>query len=272
MAEDLAVAAARRAEDDDLGLPALRLLDDRAARLPGAHEAVDRADAVDRRCLTRLVEQPVGLRVLRGQRRVERQLHRDDDHPERDDRRAALGRETGSEVDRLASLRARDDPERGSSGTRAPWRGRAGSARVPSRRAARRFGGGRSRRRRTRARASRGRHSASARPGRRRRARRPPCRGRRRPRTAASRRRGCACSAGRGTALRPAAACARICTTDACAIVNESIAPNAYMRPMKSTFPGSRKRIEKRPAKTTRASAGVLKRGCSRRKTSGSCR
>ena len=60
--------------------------------------------------------------------------------------------------------------------------------------------------------------------------------------------------------------------TAACAIVNESIAPNAYMRPMKSTLPGSMKRIEKKPAKTSSASHGVLNFGCSRRNSSGSCR
>ena len=64
----------------------------------------------------------------------------------------------------------------------------------------------------------------------------------------------------------------RIWITATCAIVNESIAPNAYMRPMKSTLPGSMNRIEKTPAKTISASHGVLKRGCSRRNTSGSCR
>ena len=42
---------------------------------------------------------------------------------------------------------------------------------------------------------------------------------------------------------RPAA-CAASGSPTTCAIVNESIAPNAYMRPMKSTLPGSMNRIE----------------------------
>ena len=50
------------------------------------------------------------------------------------------------------------------------------------------------------------------------------------------------------------------------------MAPKAYMRPMKSTLPGSRKTIEANPAKTTSASHGVLNFGCRRRKTSGSWR
>ena len=60
--------------------------------------------------------------------------------------------------------------------------------------------------------------------------------------------------------------------TDAWAMVNESIAPNAYMFERKSTLPGSSVRIEMRPAKKTSESHGVLKRGCRRRKTSGSWR
>jgi hypothetical protein len=59
--------------------------------------------------------------------------------------------------------------------------------------------------------------------------------------------------------------------TDTCAIVNESIAPNAYMLPRKSVFPGSRTTIESTPAKTTSDNQGVLNFGCRRRKTSGSC-
>ena len=64
----------------------------------------------------------------------------------------------------------------------------------------------------------------------------------------------------------------RIWITAAWAIVNDSIAPNAYMRPMKSTFPGSMNRIEKNPANTSSDSHGVLNFGCSRRKRSGSWR
>ena len=64
----------------------------------------------------------------------------------------------------------------------------------------------------------------------------------------------------------------RSAITEACAIVNESIAPNEYIVPRKSTLPGSRTPIEITPANTISDSHGVLKRGCSRRKTSGSCR
>ena len=58
----------------------------------------------------------------------------------------------------------------------------------------------------------------------------------------------------------------------ACAIVNESIAPNAYMRPRKSTWPESRNSVGAMPPKTASESHGVFKRGCNRRNTSGSCR
>ena len=54
-----------------------------------------------------------------------------------------------------------------------------------------------------------------------------------------------------------------------CAIVNESIAPNAYMRPRKSTWPESRKSVGAMPAKTTSESHGVFSFGCSRRKIDG---
>jgi hypothetical protein len=54
--------------------------------------------------------------------------------------------------------------------------------------------------------------------------------------------------------------------------VNESIAPNEYIVPRKVVLPGSNVRIENSPAKTRSESHGVLKRGCRRRKASGSCR
>ena len=60
--------------------------------------------------------------------------------------------------------------------------------------------------------------------------------------------------------------------TAACATVKDSIAPNEYIVPRKSTFPGSSTRIETKPAKTTSASHGVLNRGCSFRNAPGSCR
>jgi hypothetical protein len=49
----------------------------------------------------------------------------------------------------------------------------------------------------------------------------------------------------------------RSATTERWAIVNESIAPNAYIRPRKSTWPASRKMVGARPAKTTSESHGV---------------
>ena len=60
--------------------------------------------------------------------------------------------------------------------------------------------------------------------------------------------------------------------TATCAIVNESIAPNAYIRPRKSTWPESRKSVGASPAKMTSESHGVLNFGCRRRKIDGSCR
>ena len=48
---------------------------------------------------------------------------------------------------------------------------------------------------------------------------------------------------------------------DACAIVKESIAPNEYIVPRKSVFPGRRTRIEMKPANTTSAIHGVLNFG-----------
>src|SRR5947209_10872482 len=60
--------------------------------------------------------------------------------------------------------------------------------------------------------------------------------------------------------------------TEACAIVNESIAPNEYIVPRKFVLPGRRTRIEMKPAKTTSEIHGVLNFGCSRRKRDGSCR
>ena len=59
---------------------------------------------------------------------------------------------------------------------------------------------------------------------------------------------------------------------DACATVNESIAPKEYIVPRNFVWPGRSTRIETRPAKTISDSHGVLNFGCSRRKISGSCR
>ena len=64
----------------------------------------------------------------------------------------------------------------------------------------------------------------------------------------------------------------RSAITEMCAIVNDSIAPNAYISPRNPVFPGSSTMIEIRPANTSSDSHGVLNFGCRRRKTSGSCR
>src|SRR6266446_2809162 len=61
LAEDVAVAAAGGAEDDDLGLAPLGLLDDRAAGIAGPDDAVDHPHTVGLRRRASLVEQPVGL-------------------------------------------------------------------------------------------------------------------------------------------------------------------------------------------------------------------
>ena len=79
-------------------------------------------------------------------------------------------------------------------------------------------------------------------------------------------------SAGRATRAPRRGCRARSAITATCAIVNESIAPNAYIRPRKSTWPESRKSVGTMPAKTTSESHGVFSFGCSRRNTSGSCR
>jgi hypothetical protein len=55
-------------------------------------------------------------------------------------------------------------------------------------------------------------------------------------------------------------------------MVNESIAPNEYIVPRKSTCPGSSVRIETNPANTTSESQGVFSLGWSRRNASGSWR
>ena len=99
------------------------------------------------------------------------------------------------------------------------------------------------------------------------------CRARRRSRTAASRSprmRRFGRARHSSSSSRRLARAAR--SRRACAIVNESIAPNAYIRPRKSTWPESRKSVGPMPAKTISASHGVFSFGCSRRKTSGSCR
>ena len=59
--------------------------------------------------------------------------------------------------------------------------------------------------------------------------------------------------------------------TAACAIVNDSIAPNAYIRPRKSAWPGSSVTIAT-PLKIRIPIHGVRKRGCRRRSGSGSWR
>ena len=64
----------------------------------------------------------------------------------------------------------------------------------------------------------------------------------------------------------------RSATTDACAMVNESIAPNEYIVPRKSVLPGSSTSIGITPAKTKSEMYGVLNFLCSSRKTSGNCR
>jgi hypothetical protein len=65
---------------------------------------------------------------------------------------------------------------------------------------------------------------------------------------------------------------ARSAITDAWAIVNDNIAPNAYMSPRNVTCPGSSTAIAAPPANTTSDSQGVLNLGCRRRNTSGSWR
>ncbi len=60
--------------------------------------------------------------------------------------------------------------------------------------------------------------------------------------------------------------------TAAWATVNDSIAPNEYIVPRKSTLPGSMTRMETKPANTTSASQGVLNLGWSFRNAPGSCR
>ena len=69
----------------------------------------------------------------------------------------------------------------------------------------------------------------------------------------------------------PSRALTRSLITAAWATVNESIAPNAYMRPRKSTCPESTKIDGPTAPNTIRASHGVFSFGCRRRKTSGSC-
>ena len=185
--------------------------------------------------------------------RVERQLERDDDHAHRDDRRAPLGREPAGEVDRPSRLAAVDDRDEDVAVLERERRPdqRAAPRRSPSAARARR-GAGRRRRRRSRPRASRGRPSASPGSGRRRRARRAPVAsppksansGQSTPRT---RRFGRA----RNAQLLVAGSARRSATIDACATVNESIAPNAYIVPRKLGLPGSRTTIGASPAKTS---------------------
>ena len=64
----------------------------------------------------------------------------------------------------------------------------------------------------------------------------------------------------------------RSATIDACATVNESVAPNEYSVPTNVTLPGRMTQIGAIPAKITIDSHGVLNVGCRRRKISGICR
>ena len=66
--------------------------------------------------------------------------------------------------------------------------------------------------------------------------------------------------------------CIRNAIKETCAIVNDSIAPNAYISPRNVVCPGSSTTIGISPPKTSSDSHGVLSFGCSRRKTSGSWR
>ena len=187
-------------------------------------------------------------------------------------RPGALGREARGELDGLARLAAGDDRDEDRAVLERDRRARAAPARAGRGRAGCRGGGGRARRRRSPQRARRSRRSASARPARRRRARRCRCRARRRSRRAASR---CRRIRRFGRARHSSSSSRRFmrsATIDACAIVNESIAPNAYMRPRKSTWPDSRKIVGPIAPKTISASHGVFSFGCSRRKISGSWR
>ena len=59
--------------------------------------------------------------------------------------------------------------------------------------------------------------------------------------------------------------------TETCAIVNDSIAPNAYMFPRKAAWPGSSVTIATAP-KIRIPIHGVLYRGCRRRSASGTWR
>lgn len=64
----------------------------------------------------------------------------------------------------------------------------------------------------------------------------------------------------------------RSAITEKCAIVNDNIAPNAYLLPRKLVQPGMMTRIELTPANTIGDGHGVLNLGSRRRNTSGSCR
>ena len=114
VAEDLASAAlqphpARAGHDDDLGVAADRLVDDRAADVPGARDAADHGDAVRVPDCPRLVELLVRLANVVRQLRVEGQIERHLDRRERDDRRAPLRREPAGEVHRLVGCVAGRD-------------------------------------------------------------------------------------------------------------------------------------------------------------------
>ena len=187
LAEDVAVAAARRAENDDLGLPARRP----PRRSPGRRCGRGRRG---RSCGRRRRRRPPARRRARrsafasSSRRSASsgQVERHDDHAERDDRRAALGREAGREVDRLVGLRAGDDRDEDRPVLE---RDRRPELERREHRLAERHPEAapvEDVERRTRPRARRGRRSGSARPGRRRRARRARCRARRGARRAAS--------------------------------------------------------------------------------------
>ena len=246
--EDRAVAAARRAEHDDLRAAALRLVDDRPARLARADDALDGAHAVALGGRAQLVEQ-------RGRPRRAARVRSASSGSSSGTtitrsstmRPGALGREPRRELDRLVRLLPGDDRDEDRAvleRERRPERDRR------ARRHAERHAqappveqvedepghepgeAGIARRRVL---------DDDDEPGERR------CRARRRSRTAASR-----CRAIRrfGRARHSTSSSCpftRSAITAACAIVNESIAPNAYIRPRKSTWPESRKIVEPDP-------------------------
>ena len=242
----------------------------RCARGRGGRSSARRRVSAGR---ARLVEQAVGLGLLLGERGVERQVERHDDHAQRDDRRAALGGEPRGEVDRLVRLGARRRSARGSCGTRARSPGRAGSARAPSPRAGRRAAGGR-RRRTTKPAASQ--PSPAYRVG-------ASC-------TTTTNQASPVAGAAEDGEERPVDAAEADARRHAVRLLDRRRLPaqldHGGVRDREREHraervhaadevdvPGQHERgSRRRPAKTISDSHGVLNRGCSRRKTSGSCR